>query len=1123
MSDNLVSDPLVKDQETIRLTRLLRIITLPAMAFTIVAILPAVQFFPASVPGLIVAAFLVALHGGVLLLARRNRMRLASLLLSCALWGVVTLMTFTYGGIQVLGMSGYFIVILIANLLLGYRTGLFFFLLSGFAGLAALLFDINNRLPAPLLPMTPVFEWASQAAVFVTTVLLLQLAFRSLQEALQQTSQNERHLQRRAVQIQVAAEVARDATAVREMDNLLNRAVNLIRDRFGFYHAGIFLNDEQGEYAILTAATGEAGRQMIALEHKLKIGEVGIVGYVAGSGQPRIALDVGQDAVHFRNPWLPETRSEMALPLQVNGRVIGVLDVQSQAEAAFEADDVAILQTMADQLAVAFETARLFDATRRQLEELTVLHAVATAGAEATSVNMLIERTTQVIGEKLFPDNFGVILLDEASGLLHAHPSYRERPSLCQGSIRLGQGITGQVALDGRPRRSGDVTLDPTYLAVDPLTRSEVCVPLKAGERVIGVINAESTRLNAFVEADERLLATLAGQMATAIEKLRLFEAEHRRREEAETLRDATSALTSTLDLNQVLDRILTNLRGVVPYDSSCVFLVQNNCLKAVAGRNLPEPNELECDFPLDDDLFQAVLQAGRAVIIPEVQEDPRFEGWCGTHDVRSWVGIPLIVRGKVIGYLTLDNNTPNAYGETEAELAQAFANQAASAIHNAQLFNAEQQRSAELEALRQASLRLTSSLEWQPVLEAIIEQASKLIAANDAQIFLFDSERLTFGAALKSSALPNSDSPPAGNREPQPSSLAYSVARSGQRIVIPDMATHPLFQGKAQQAALQDGDQHGALLPGAMIALPLRVGSQVLGVMNMTFAAPHRFNPNELRVLELLADQAAVALENARLYAEAQRRAKELAAALAQLRELDRLKSEFIQNVSHELRTPLAIVRGYAELLDGGDLGDLLPEQRGPVSIITRRVRMLSKLVDDLLAILESESYNLDREPVDLSYLVYTLLADFQNAVERTGLTMTAEVAPNLPPVPGNSNHLRRVLDNLVGNAIKFTPAGGCVTLRLYQEKDALVLEVADTGIGIPADQLERVFDRFYQVNGSSTRRYGGTGLGLALVKEIVEAHDGCVTVESRLYEGSTFRVRLPVCPPKEGGAASA
>jgi PAS domain S-box-containing protein len=212
-------------------------------------------------------------------------------------------------------------------------------------------------------------ELASQLAVGIQQARMREQIQRHAEELEQRVAERTADLERRTMQLQVAAEVARDATTARDLDDLLNRAVNLIRARFGFYHAGIFLVDEQNEYAVLRAATGEAGHQMLESGHRLRVGEVGIVGHATGTGQPRIALDVGTDAVHFDNSFLPGTRSEMALPLRVGERVIGALDVQSTREAAFEEADVEILQVMADQLAVAIERTRLFEQTQAALEE----------------------------------------------------------------------------------------------------------------------------------------------------------------------------------------------------------------------------------------------------------------------------------------------------------------------------------------------------------------------------------------------------------------------------------------------------------------------------------------------------------------------------------------------------------------------------------------------------------------------------------------------------------------------------------------------------------------------------------------------------------------------------------
>ena len=195
----------------------------------------------------------------------------------------------------------------------------------------------------------------------------LSQVYSNLEEMVAARTQDMRH---RSMQLEAASLVAREAARIRDVDRLLNETVGLISDRFGFYHAGIFLIDESGKHAVLQAASSEGGERMLSREHNLRVAEEGIVGYVAGSGESRIALDVGEDAVFFDNPDLPETRSEIALPLEVRDRVIGVLDVQSKESAAFDDQDVSVLQTMADQVALAIDNARLLAEAEERIQEI---------------------------------------------------------------------------------------------------------------------------------------------------------------------------------------------------------------------------------------------------------------------------------------------------------------------------------------------------------------------------------------------------------------------------------------------------------------------------------------------------------------------------------------------------------------------------------------------------------------------------------------------------------------------------------------------------------------------------------------------------------------------------------
>jgi signal transduction histidine kinase len=331
--------------------------------------------------------------------------------------------------------------------------------------------------------------------------------------------------------------------------------------------------------------------------------------------------------------------------------------------------------------------------------------------------------------------------------------------------------------------------------------------------------------------------------------------------------------------------------------------------------------------------------------------------------------------------------------------------------------------------------------------------------------------------------------------------SLIGQAAASGEPQVTQDVATEPTYLAHP-------------LLPDTRseAAIPLLVGQSLIGVLDVQGQQQDAFTPEIIQLLMALADQIAVGVHNAQIYAQQRQMAERLAAANARLQELDQIKSEFIQNVSHELRTPLALIRGYAEALESGMLGELSEEQHRPVSVIARRSRIMSELVESITALLEVEAEAMSMGPVAIGVLARDVLDDFRALAERQELTLRGEIKENLPQVTGDEHHLRKVVDNLVNNAIKFTPTKGEVTVRLFSQDGHVVLQVADTGIGIPPEKQARVFERFYQVDGSVRRRYGGTGLGLALVKEIVAAHGGAVSLQSAVGQGTTFTVELPV-----------
>ncbi len=314
-------------------------------------------------------------------------------------------------------------------------------------------------------------------------------------------------------------------------------------------------------------------------------------------------------------------------------------------------------------------------------------------------------------------------------------------------------------------------------------------------------------------------------------------------------------------------------------------------------------------------------------------------------------------------------------------------------------------------------------------------------------------------------------------------------------------------------------------------LAIPIVVRKQLIGVWLLGKRDPDDYYPQpDVGLLSTLGSQIGVALENARLFEDLQRRAAELETAYRDLQQLDRLKDEFVQNVSHELRTPLTSVRGYAELIREGEMGKVNIEQQKALDTIIDRTEGTIRLVNDLISIQQAAVERENLEQVNVVALARScldaaqLVVSSQERGRAVSHTFALEAPEDAPSVWGDRRRLSQVLDNLLQNAVKFSPNGGPITVGVRPCLDqfdsttdgpppqaAIEISVKDAGIGIPADRLDRIWERFYQIDGSSSRQFGGLGLGLAITRDIVKAHGGAIWVESVVGAGSTFRVVLP------------
>lgn len=749
---------------------------------------------------------------------------------------------------------------------------------------------------------------------------------------------------------------------------------------------------------------------------------------------------------------------------------------------------------------------------REMLRQAVGLYAASSSLLELTLSSDPLRFITQRAAELVNARYAVLVLYDEQGHISHLVSNLAPEEEARIGRLPEGKGILGMSWEPGQVLRIDDLASHSQFSGFPPghpVMKTFIGVPLVGQQRLLGRFYICNKKKGAFTRQDEHLLLSFATLVTTAVENSLLYQTVERRAQELAALIDIDRDISTTLDLPRVLERIARHARDIIDADDSDIYLLDPlfapgaDTLRVVVSLSAYADEIMSTPIRLGEGIVGWVAQQGQAEIVNHAERDPRSKPIPGTPlDPESLLCAPLIIQDRVIGVMVLSRMGGREFAQADLDFLVSLAQQASIAIHNAWLYANAQRRARALEALCQTALDVTGQLEMSRLLATIVRRATELLDMHGGSIYLMEPG----GESLRLEAVHNIPARLIGTRLRLGEGGAGRVAQTGQPLVIDDYRTWP---GRAPA-------YEGESIAGAVLEVPIKWREQITGVLACHTRAGVRqvFTPEDVRLLESFAQQVAVAVENARLFQAVQQQSQELAEALARQQELDRLQTEFIQNVSHELRTPLALIRGYAEMLDMGALGTLAPEQEGPVSIIARRARMLGDLVEDITAILELEGREIELHPVDLGQLVRHALEDFEAWARQKGVTLIGQVDPSPAGVMGEARHLRRLVDNLIGNAIKFTPQGGRVFVSLRTDPDALVLQVRDTGIGIPSDKLERIFDRFYQVDGSIRRRYGGTGLGLALVKEIVKAHGGQVSVQSQVDVGSTFTVRLPLEP---------
>ncbi|MCD4686039.1 MAG: GAF domain-containing protein, partial [Anaerolineae bacterium] len=621
-------------------------------------------------------------------------------------------------------------------------------------------------------------------------------------------------------------------------------------------------------------------------------------------------------------------------------------------------------------------------------------------------------------------------------------------------------------------------------------------VPIIVGDTVIGFLNLDGFTPGMFGAEQAVRVRAFADQAAIAIRNAQLFEAEQRRRRSAETLAQASATINATLDLPQVLDRILQQFRAVVAYDSASVMEIDESDLVIMACHGFSKPEEVIAQrFPVGPTIPAIhVIEERRSFTFADVvQEFPPFHDHDVTDEsslIRSWMGVPLLIKDRVIGVITVDRFTVQPFTADDVALALALANQAALAIENARLYEQVQRYASELEqrvANRTADLRQ--------------EMAER---ERTAAALLASEERYRIVSEMISDYI-------------------YSV------IVHPDGTMETSMMSGVIERITGYTAEEMRVLTWNTIVHPDDLADIVIVwwprvMAGQTTAFEYRITTKDGETRWLRDYQKPVWVDEAgrvmlvwgavQDITELRRQMQLIEAANDELRALGQIKDEFVSNVSHELRTPITSLKLRQDLLD------VQPDRMAVhLDVMRRETDRLARTIEDLLQLSRMDQGHsvIALMPVDLNVLARQYATDRAALAEADGLQLQAHDAPGASLVEADEGLLGQALSILLTNALHYTPPGGQVLLRVLVDRDAdlprVGIAVADTGPGIPPDEQEHLFERFFR--GTVGRQSGkpGTGLGLAILKGIVDRHGGEVVVDSTGIPGAgaTFTIWLP------------